>query len=93
MKFLYASITFTITLNLCCLCFSCPTPSIFSVNHNFNYNLIESIKNIYLIQLRNVYDIDDYILSYKLELIIKDSLKIIFIQYMPTRSYTSSIII
>ena len=62
------------------------------IYYNFNSNLIKSIKNLYFIQLKNVYEIDDYILNYKLELIIKDCLKIIFVKFMPPRSYNSSFI-
>ena len=60
------------------------------INYNFNRDLITSIKNIYLIQLREIYDIDENILNYKIEIIIKECLKVVFIKYMPPRSYKYS---
>ena len=60
------------------------------VNYNFNSNLIASIKNIYFIQLNEIYHIDNYILNYKIEILVKECLKVIFIKYMPPRSYKYS---
>ena len=60
------------------------------INYNFNRHLITSIKNIYLIQLKEIYDIDEYILNYKIEIIIKECLKVVFMKYMPPRSYKCS---
>lgn len=60
------------------------------INYNFNNNLIRYIKDIYFIQLNNVYNVDNYILNYKLEIIIKECLKSIFTNYIPPRSYRCS---
>ena len=42
------------------------------IYYNFNSNLIQTLKNVYFIQLKEIYNIDDYILNYKLEIIIKE---------------------
>lgn len=62
------------------------------IYYDFQDNLLNSIKELYSIQLQNYYNIDKIILEYKIEEIIKKCLKEIYKVVIPPRSYIVSYI-